>query len=111
MIVHETLKSLEKKKENLLKRLRAIEKDIQAEQSKILIDCTKCHAQHAIGDLTYIRTHWYEQPYSCTGGDIWHEGEGNFKCPSCGYVNRTYTREEYEKLQYRFKEIVDTHER
>lgn len=111
MIVTEALKSLEKKKQSLLKSLRNIEQKIEVEQSKILIDCTSCHAQHAISDLVYIQTHWYVQPYSCTGGDYWNEGEGNFKCPSCGYVNRTYKREEYEKLKYRFKEITKTYER
>jgi rubrerythrin len=111
MIATSVLETLEKRKETLLQNLRNIEKKIEGEQSKILIDCTSCHAQHAIGDLVYIQTHWYVHPYSCTGGDYWNEGEGNFKCPACNAINRLYNREEYQKLKHRFKEIVKTHER
>ena len=111
MIVSDALKTLEKRKQSLLKSLKAVDDKIATEQSKIVINCTSCHKQHPIGELVYIQTHWYVQPYSCTGGDYWNVGEGQFKCPSCGFLNRLYNREEYEALKYRFKEIVKTYDR
>ena len=109
MIVPAALTALEKRKQSLLKSLKTIEQEIATEQSKIVIACSSCGVQRPIGDVVYIQTHWYVRPYSCTGGDYWNEGEGNFKCLSCGFLNRLYDREEYQKLKYRFKEIFKTY--
>jgi hypothetical protein len=68
-----------------------------------------CGAVHKIKDLTYIATHWYVRPYSCTGGDYWNEGEGNFICPSCNHRNRMFDREHYQRLKRHFGRVVDEH--
>lgn len=62
-----------------------------------------------IGDLEYIQTHWYTPPRSCSGGDYWQQGEGNFYCPKCGHRNRTFNRTEVETLKGHFKSIVEEH--
>lgn len=59
-----------------------------AVQRTRLITCYHCKAQTPIASLTYIQTRWYEQPHGCTGGDRWHDGEGEFVCPSCNGTNR-----------------------
>jgi hypothetical protein len=57
------------------------------------------------------------EPYSCTGGEYWREGEGKFECPKCGEINRLLDRHitdklpdrsDVIKLKYNFKEIVKT---
>jgi hypothetical protein len=58
-----------------------------------------CGARLSTARLQYIRTHWYVQPYSCTGGDYWNVGEGNFYCPKCGHRNRLGFRDEREKAR------------
>ena len=79
-----------------------------------------CGRLSAIHTIEYIRTHWYVRPYSCTGGDYWNEGEGQFICPKCGYRNRLICsgvgekivmddpkRSGLQELQYQFKSIKD----
>lgn len=68
-----------------------------------------CGATLRVADLTYIQTHWYTAPYSCSGGDYWNQGEGQFMCPKCGEKNRLYERPEVEKLKSRFKDVKDTY--
>ncbi len=72
-----------------------------------------CEKEFPIGELEYIRTHWYTEPYSCNGGDYWNEGEGQFICPECGLKNRFIDEERkfLKTKQYQFKSIRDTHER
>ena len=105
----ESLNILLEEKLKLVESLKEIDKKIEKEQSKIIAECSSCHIKHIIGNLTYIRTHWYTHPSGCTDGDYWNEGEGNFKCPSCNHVNRLTS--EYEKLKKSFLKVVDTYER
>lgn len=108
------LKQLAKEEATTLLKLDNIKNKIKEEQSKTLVKCTHnffwgegCGKSIQIGKLTYIQTHWYESPYGCTGGDEWHEGEGQFICPRCGRRNRLYDRPEIEKLKYQFRDIED----
>lgn len=66
-----------------------------------------CGAEFPVGDLTYIQTQFYVKPYSCTGGDYWKNGEGQFKCPACGRINRLiFERENLTSLKDFFKDVV-----
>lgn len=69
-----------------------------------------CGARHEIGDLTYVQTHWYEEAHGCTGGDRWHMGEGQWRCPSCGHVNRLYDSPDVVALKPHFKVVEDRHD-
>lgn len=40
------------------------------ERSTIL--CTKCGKRSQIKNVTFSRYYWYEKPYSCMGGAMWH---------------------------------------
>lgn len=60
-----------------------------------------------VSDLVYIQTRWYIEPYSCTGGDYWNMGEGQFVCPKCGAKNSLYERPEVEGLKQYFKSVQD----
>lgn len=53
-----------------------------------LVACVKCKVQTPISALAYVQLHSYVQPYGCTGGDYWYEGDGLFDCPSCTATNR-----------------------
>lgn len=70
-----------------------------------------CGASLRVSDLTYLQTHWYTEPYSCTGGDYWNQGEGQFICPKCGAKNRLYERSEVEKLKKYFKAVENKYDR
>lgn len=100
-------------------RARAKVKALDAERAELLshtpVSCTRnCHG-HGCGesfevrDLVYLQTHWYERPHGCTGGDTWHQGEGNFICPTCGHRNRLYARPEIEALKRHFKSVENEH--
>lgn len=66
-----------------------------------------CGREFPVGELTYIQTQFYVKPYSCTGGDYWKNGEGRFKCPACGRINRLiFEREPISSLKNFFKETV-----
>jgi hypothetical protein len=69
-----------------------------------------CGKKSQIGTLTYIQTHFHVPAYGCTGGDYWKEGEGQFECPKCGYLNRLYDRKEIQELKRYFKDVEDIHE-
>ncbi len=113
----QTRKDYEKEKARLSKLLSEVNKKLTEYDSKTLVQCTNnnngkgCGMGHEIRNLDYIQTHWYESPYGCTGGDMWHQGEGNFICPHCEHRNRLYDRKEIEDLKYLFNSILDEHER
>lgn len=66
-----------------------------------------CGSAFKVKDIVLIQTHWYEPPYSCSGGDAWYRGERQFECPSCGLRNRLYNRPDVDKLKGLFKETID----
>ena len=108
---------LTEQKENILKNLKDINIKLDEELSKTLVRCeglfpgiksyAGCGMGFQIRELCYIQTHWYEGPYGCTEGDTWHQGEGNWVCPSCGSRHRLYDKPEIEELKHLFKEIVN----
>lgn len=68
-----------------------------------------CGAHLHIADLTYIQTHFYIAPHSCTEGDYWKQGEGAFICPACGHRNRLYDSPAVEALKRYFKDYKEEH--
>lgn len=90
--------------------------EINAKKAKTVIQCESnpaygkgCGAKFFVKDITYIQTHWYETPSGCIGGDMWHQGEGQFECPQCGHRNRLYNRKSFEILKGLFKHVIDEH--
>lgn len=105
-------KDIQRLKEELdeKKKLREIRgADIRVRCLGWTIGGKGCGASFKVSSLTYIQTHWYTPPYSCTGGDYWNMGEGQFKCPTCGALNRLYERPEVEKLKHLFKSTENTY--
>lgn len=96
-------------------KLAGLEHEKNVELSRTLVTCENgnrgCGAKLPIGDLTFIQTLWYERPSGCADGDRWHNGEGQFDCPKCGLRNKLYDRKEIEALKYRFKNIVEEHDK
>src|ERR1700743_3730080 len=70
-----------------------------------------CNSAFQPKDLTYIQTFWYTPPYSCSGGDYWNYGEGQFICPLCGVKNRLYERPDVENLKHMFGKVEEQHDR
>lgn len=99
-----TLEQLKKQKEKLQSKIDLVNIEIKNVLSQTIVKCDKCKKEYQIKDLTYLQTMWYESPYSCTGGDTWHYGEGQWKC-ECGEINRLYNKKEIEKLSSLFKNI------
>lgn len=109
---------LRKKRENVVEVLQLIDNEISTLQSKTKVECTDnfqygsgCGKKTEIRNLEYIQTHWYTRPFSCTEGDYWNEGEGNFICPKCNHRNRLYNREEIQDLKELFMSVKDIYER
>lgn len=103
-----------------LSELDAARAALKAEEDACLacteVTCTSssegrgCGVKTEIKKLTYIQTHWYVEPYGCTGGGFWREGEGRFKCPHCGTVNRLYDRPEVQNLKRHFAGVEDAYD-
>lgn len=74
-----------KEKHDELSTLVAAREALRANKS---ITCACCGRKTQLSKLTLLQTHWYESPYSCTGGDYWHRGERQYVCPKCGETNR-----------------------
>ena len=106
LVVQKQINEIEKQKQILEnKRISLIQKTfIKCESSVLGKGCGK---STQINKLIYMDFNWYESPYSCTGGDRYHSGEGHFICPKCGRLNRMYNREDYQKLNYYFKNHID----
>jgi len=112
------ISKLQSEYDEIIKESNKIKIEINKLKKKIKVACGNincwpkggCGKKFEIGTVTYIQTYWYESPYSCTAGDRWHPGEGNFLCPSCGFRNRFYNREEFEKLQPYFKETIKSYD-
>lgn len=69
-----------------------------------------CGKRFQIRRLTYLQTHWYREPYGCTGGAHWNSGEGQWKCPSCGYVNREFYNNGLSRLKRFFEKVEDIYD-
>lgn len=99
------IKKIERKIEratNRVKELNALLDDILR---VTIIECGGCHTEHRICNLTYIQTHWYVQPFGCSGGDYWYEGEGQIECPNCKGILRLNKNPEIVKMKRLFKDI------
>lgn len=105
-----------------IKKLRArLENAIRVQNNqkpKIRVQCTSqaatkkgCGKWSAIGTLIYIQTHWYVEPYSCSGGAYWKSGEGAWICPFCNHFNRLYVSLDVTALKPYFNKVEDTYER
>ena len=82
------MEKLEVQLQDLRKKGEEILEQIDQRNSRKKIQCSSCEKYHAIGKLAVIQTHWYESPYSCTGGDNWYEGELQYVCPTNNVRNR-----------------------
>ena len=84
--------------------------------SKTLVKCESnvygkgCGKKTQIKNLTFIQTHWYEEPWGCNGGADWNPGEGQFICPKCGHKNRLYDRPRIQDLKYSFGKIENQYD-
>src|SRR4051794_16353658 len=79
--------------------LMTLNKRLDEAQSRKRLTCGFCGKRHQVSKLTLIQTHFYIEPYSCTGGDYWKRGEKQYECPSCGKRMRdpsTYERDGYQ---------------
>lgn len=95
------------KLENLEAKKGSLRKQLDEVRSRKLIKCNKCGKRTVVSKLTYLQTYWYREPYSCTGGDYWVAGEGQFECPKCGIINRLYKRPDVVDLKNYFKSVED----
>lgn len=93
--------------------LQSAKAELSVALSRTFARCTgsgrACGRTTQIRNLVYIQTHFYVRPHSCTEGDYWKQGEGQFDCPHCGHRNRLYDRPKLEKLKRLFKDTVDAY--
>lgn len=105
---------------------RVIEKDLKLAQEGVaalqielrealrrtMVPCGSCKRNTVVSSLTYIQTHWWDDNTGSPNGGFWRQGEGQFKCPKCGYENRPINNSfKFKSLKPYFKEVVDEHNR
>lgn len=100
-----TMEQLLKQKQHAQDELDRIQRLIEQRESRTLVQC-QCRLAFPIGELEYIQTQWYVPPHGCTGGDYWKDGEGRWKCPECGRVNRLYDKPDIEAKKWLFRSVV-----
>lgn len=69
-----------------------------------------CGGWNRVEDTVYIQTHWYVEPYSCTGGGYWRTGEGQAICNHCGKRIRLYAAPEIAELKPHFLKVEDEYD-
>lgn len=112
-----SLKELQDERDDLINKAEKVQYQINNRLAKTIVKCEDnnfgkgCGMGFEIGELVYIQTHWYEEPYSCNGGDTWHQGEGNWKCHKCGHRNRLYDKPEIQELKRLFADVLDEYNR
>lgn len=67
-----------------------------------------CGKPFRIGEATAIQTQWYVEPYSCTGGDYWKNGEVRLECPHCGRELRLHNSPELTEIAKRAAKNLTT---
>jgi len=103
-------KHLEDKIKELEEQISHTSDALNETRAQKMIECFWCLKRTRVNKLTYIQTVWYQEPYGCTGGDYWLNGEGQFDCPKCGENNRLYERPDIVALKKYFKEVVKKHD-
>jgi len=108
-----TLKEV-KAAEEIIKRHEEAAKKATGETLVQCVDQTAtgkgCNKWFPINTLEYIQTHWYVSPSGCTDGDYWKRGEGQWKCPSCGKINRLYCTPEVTNMRASFRCVKDVYQ-
>lgn len=72
-------KGLQAEKKKLEAALGKVNKLIAESTARSRVRCEGprgCGRTTVVSALTYLQTHWYTRPHSCTGGDCWSKGEG-----------------------------------
>lgn len=95
---------------NIKKYLKTLEDTLETKRGNRMILCASCKKKHRIKNLAAIQTHWYVEPYGCTGGAYWNEGELQFICPTTNVINRILFFNDRdtkyaEKFRYLYKHL------
>jgi len=112
----DTLESLAKERFAALAVLDDIDARISTNKSLTLVRCEKnvngdgCGQGFEVRELEYIQTHWYVPPRGCTEGGYWKPGEGNWRCPKCGHLNRLYDKPDVESIKHLFLKVVGVYD-
>lgn len=92
-----------------LVRLDRRRKQLLRERNELLshkmLTCKGCGRRMRLDSIVYIQTRFYVRPHGCTEGDYWKDGEGQWRCKHCGFINRLYDKPEIEKLKHLFLRI------
>lgn len=85
------LKDLKIERAELKIKLAELDTEIAKKTSKVAVICESntahgkgCGAGFYIEDLVYIQTHWYENPYGCTGEINGTKEKGSLNALSVG---------------------------
>jgi len=102
---------VEREIKKLSGKMSKLKGELKNAKSRSMIKCNNCNKRTQVSKLVYLQTHWYEEPYSCTAGDRWHEGEGQFICSKCGVKNRLINRrEKITDLKDYFSKVENVYE-
>lgn len=104
-----SLRAVEREREAARAVLRQAERNVDDVQRRRRLLCNHCGKRTTVCRLVYLQYHYYVEPYGCTGGAYWREGEGRFLCPHCKYENRLIYREEVVALRRYFAKERDVY--
>jgi hypothetical protein len=99
---------LERKIETTSAKLAALHAERHQALRRKMLTCGFCGKRHRVSRLTLIQTHFYIEPYSCTGGDYWKPGEKQYECPSCGLRMRDPGDNDYLSMSVQFDRKIGT---
>ena len=74
--------------------------------------CTECGGTTAVSKLIIVERWWYEEPYSCAGGDAWHPSDDyDIWCDKCNNWVRAYKRKRISDWDIKDKHLREQLER
>jgi len=114
----ESLRQLDQRIKRTEKQLKELKAERKKRTRAPFVQCIgNCHGEGCgrktrVDKLVYIQTYWYTEPFSCSAGDFWTEGEAKFVCPKCLHLNREFSRhdEVLSKHRKHFGEEVEAYD-
>lgn len=80
--------------ENLEKQIELLKQKLAKTRKNKKFRCPNCNQITPLRKLDLLISQFYVEPYSCTGGDYWTEGDNPtyyITCPKCNKENRIYS--------------------
>ena len=65
------------------RNLEALKKELQVAKGEEFFTCSHCERRSKVKSTSLLSEYYYEEPYGCTGGDMWHFSQYIIVCGKC----------------------------